>query len=132
MIVSTPQRIQLRRIKGWRKPPDTVTVSRGTRWGNPYKVVHGVPVWFVSDGEYHWDCADDFEAHELAVACYEAAVRRTPDLLVRGVPFVPRVVPSVVEVVRHLRGKDLACWCAPRYACHADALLRMANGPWPL
>ena len=27
-----------------------------------------------------------------------------------------------------LRGKSLACWCAPR-RCHADTLLRLANTP---
>lgn len=26
-----------------------------------------------------------------------------------------------------LRGKDLACWCAPRAACHADVLIELAN-----
>lgn len=26
-----------------------------------------------------------------------------------------------------LRGKNLACWCAPSVACHADVLLRLAN-----
>jgi Domain of unknown function (DUF4326) len=26
-----------------------------------------------------------------------------------------------------LRGKDLACWCPPGEACHADMLLRLAN-----
>lgn len=31
-----PQRIQLRRTKGWRMPPNTVKVDRTTRWGNPY------------------------------------------------------------------------------------------------
>lgn len=32
------------------------------------------------------------------------------------------------EAVRErLRGKDLACWCAP-LACHADVLLEIANG----
>jgi hypothetical protein len=27
-----------------------------------------------------------------------------------------------------LRGKSLACWCAP-LACHGDVLLRLANAP---
>lgn len=27
-----------------------------------------------------------------------------------------------------LRGKNLACWCAPDAACHADTLLELANG----
>jgi hypothetical protein len=29
-------------------------------------------------------------------------------------------------VQRHLRGKDLMCWCAPK-PCHADVLLEVAN-----
>jgi Domain of unknown function (DUF4326) len=31
-------RVQLRRSKGWRKPPGAVVVSRPSRWGNPYRV----------------------------------------------------------------------------------------------
>lgn len=31
-----PARVQLRRVAGWRKPPNTVVVSRPTRWGNPF------------------------------------------------------------------------------------------------
>ncbi len=26
-----------------------------------------------------------------------------------------------------LRGKDLACWCAPGDPCHADVLIELAN-----
>jgi hypothetical protein len=33
-----PKRIQLRRTKGWRLPPNTVVVSRPSRWGNPVKI----------------------------------------------------------------------------------------------
>ncbi len=33
-----PQRVQLRRFRGWRKPAGTVTVARPSRWGNPYHV----------------------------------------------------------------------------------------------
>jgi hypothetical protein len=33
-----PNRIQLSRRKGWRKPPGTVVVARPHRWGNPYRV----------------------------------------------------------------------------------------------
>jgi hypothetical protein len=28
-----------------------------------------------------------------------------------------------------LRGKNLACWCGPRYPCHGDVLLKIANAP---
>ena len=35
--MSRPVRIQLRRIKGWRMPANTVKVDRTTRWGNHYR-----------------------------------------------------------------------------------------------
>lgn len=33
-----PRRIQLRRIKGWRMPPNTIKVDRSSQWGNPFPV----------------------------------------------------------------------------------------------
>ena len=33
-----PERIQLRRTKGWRKPAGAVIVSRPSRWGSPFPV----------------------------------------------------------------------------------------------
>ena len=33
---------------------------------------------------------------------------------------------ALMAALPRLRGKNLACWCAPR-ACHADVLLRLAN-----
>lgn len=33
-----PQRVQLRRSKGWRKPEGTIVVARPSRWGNPFRV----------------------------------------------------------------------------------------------
>ncbi len=60
-----PRRVQQRRTKGWRKPLGAVSVVRGTRWGNPFKV--GL------DAGSNADAAVMFRAHlaehpELAVA----------------------------------------------------------------
>jgi hypothetical protein len=33
-----PQRVQLSRRKGWRLPPNTVSVARPSKWGNPFRV----------------------------------------------------------------------------------------------
>ncbi|ETX26587.1 DUF4326 domain-containing protein [Roseivivax isoporae] len=33
------------------------------------------------------------------------------------------------EIIRELRGKDLACWCPLDQPCHADVLLEIANRP---
>lgn len=34
----TPQRIQRRRTKGWRMPPNTICITRPGPWGNPFVV----------------------------------------------------------------------------------------------
>jgi hypothetical protein len=34
--MSKPKRIQRRRTKGWKMPPNTVYVGRPTIWGNPF------------------------------------------------------------------------------------------------
>lgn len=36
--VSEPVRVQRKRTKGWKMPPNTVYVGRGSQWGNPYRV----------------------------------------------------------------------------------------------
>jgi len=33
-----PKRVQRKRTKGWRMPPNTVYVGRPTKWGNPFKM----------------------------------------------------------------------------------------------
>ncbi len=32
-----PHRVQRKRTKGWRMPPNTIYVGRPTKWGNPYR-----------------------------------------------------------------------------------------------
>ena len=32
-----PERVQLRRSKGWRMPPNTIKVGRSGKWGNRFK-----------------------------------------------------------------------------------------------
>ena len=34
--------------------------------------------------------------------------------------------PDLMAALHELRGKDLACWCAPK-PCHGDILLRLTN-----
>lgn len=50
MTEDRPERIQLRRTRGWKMPPNTVKVDRTSVWGNPYKLadVDGDPARAVS------------------------------------------------------------------------------------
>jgi aspartate aminotransferase-like enzyme len=105
--VVSPQRIQLRRTAGWKKPAGAVTVSRGTFYGNPFRIGHLVRLRGDEDVSVVIN-------RELAVALFRAyAVERT------GFSRMVR---------RELAGKTLACWCAPDVPCHADVLLEIANG----
>lgn len=39
--MSTPVRIQRKRIKGWKMPANTVYVGRPSQWGNPFPIIPG-------------------------------------------------------------------------------------------
>jgi hypothetical protein len=123
--VSAPVRIQRSRTRGWRAPAGAVYVGRGTRWGNPWRVVRE-PVtggWHVHRegqdgvGIGTWPTAD--AARPLAVQLYEH--------------WAMHAVGFAAQVRAELAGRDLMCWCplpAPGQPdhCHAAVLLRIANG----
>ena len=104
-----PDRIQLRRTIGWRKPQGAVVVARPSRWGNPYSVRAATE-------------AGHLNPRLAAVDAYRAWLRGDPMEVAREGP-----PPSIEEIRRELRGRDLACWCPPDAPCHADVLLELAN-----
>jgi hypothetical protein len=115
--MSGPQRIQLRRTKGWRKPEGAIVVARPSKWGNPYRVGSLLDIGEIvkhRDGGH----IREFVAlvpcdAALAVALYGAHVKATFGL----------------DTIRaELAGHDLACWCPLDQPCHADVLLELANG----
>jgi hypothetical protein len=65
---AVPERIQLRRSKGWRKPMGAVVVARPSRWGNPFPVDGGeVPDRATSVARYRaWAATDPPELADLA------------------------------------------------------------------
>lgn len=97
------KRIQRKRTKGWRMPPNTVYVGRPTKWGNPYKV--GDLIGPFLDGPR---------------VTPQIAVERYRDWLVVNIGFGKL---SLSE----LRGKDLACFCQQGHPCHADVLIEFCN-----
>lgn len=118
-----PERIQLRRAKGWRMPPLTVKVDRTSKWGNPFSVWHDENdgQWFVSDGSCHWPVANKADGLALAVEKYTEQMEKRYNVAVYG------AATDLLDLQGELAGKNLACWCAPGRPCHADVLLRFAN-----
>lgn len=102
-----PERIQRKRMKGWRMPEGAVYVGRPTKWGNPFQAGKVVYLTGPKTGE-RADRAD-------VVRMYENRIRR-----VGG--------DEVIGLIRaELAGRDLVCWCPQDEPCHADVLLRIAN-----
>lgn len=106
-----PIRVQLKRTKGWRMPPDTMSVARPTKWGNPARVGAPHPYCLPEEIAAGLSCAEPLTAAE-AVEIFSCFYFDPAELAI-------------------LRGKNLACWCALDQPCHADALLEIANAPPP-
>ncbi len=119
--MTAPIRIQRSRAKGWRMPANTVYVGRPTRWGNPW-TVGLVACGCRSAGE----CSHNSFRCETAAEAVEAfrSWRETTHAEHRR-----RDTGFVEKWLAPLRGKNLACWCAPDVPCHADVLLELANKP---
>jgi uncharacterized protein DUF4326 len=144
-----PERIQLRRTVGWRKPEGAVVVSRPGRWGNPFAyrtrtALARVPALDGSAWEYEDRISADGMRHDYhhpggrvtehwvrymtRAECVElyrrALVTPTPQLYLLD---RSRARLTVEDVRTQLAGRDLACWCRPDQPCHADVLLELAN-----
>ena len=101
-----PRRIQRRRTKGWRMPPNTIYVGRQTKWGNPYRVGTQIVDLQGLDPDHTLPPMNDASA----VESYRLMLPFRDDL-----------------DIKELRGQNLACWCPLDKPCHADVLLEIAN-----
>ena len=99
-----PVRIQRKRTKGWRAPANAVYVGRPTKFGNPFRP-------------------------EACSGGRAEAVERFRQLATRKFRDTGDRLPSIAEIQRELRGKDLMCFCGTAEVCHADVLLAIANMP---
>lgn len=81
-------------------------VGRPSKWGNPFSHLEN-------------------SRAEFRVATREEAIEKF-----RVWINAPEQAQLKEAAQQELRGKILACWCAPK-ACHADVLAEIANGEEP-
>lgn len=129
--VTKPVRIQRKRTKGWKMPPNTIYVGRSSaEWdahrpfANPFRVGgyfkigrgagHSGFQWLEAYKDYADASFTLIETKEQAVAWFR---------------LYRRLYPYKDDELKALRGKNLACWCALDSDCHADVLLELANDP---
>jgi len=111
----TPKRIQRKRTKGWRMPPNTLYVGRGSKWGNPFSIDYHIRVMGFSEDEARRECIFKF----------------TECITGRDEPISPdyaKQMDTIKKNIAALRGLNLCCWCPLDQPCHADVLLEIANG----
>lgn len=127
-----PDRVQMMRRKGWRKPDHVIYVGRPTRWGNPYVVGEGQVKWtgiIVGPGVGFYDPADQRIADvplRDGLTAVEAVELYRIDLL-GSLNDHHRHFDGLRDALEELRGHDLACWCSLDEPCHADVLIELAN-----
>lgn len=100
-----PIGVQRKRTKGYKMPPNTVSVTRPGKWGNPFKV--GMVIRDPQNDNY----ITTLETVEDVLNWYRKWLRYT----------------GRMEDVKELRGKNLACFCPLDQPCHRDILLEIAN-----
>ena len=122
--MSEPKRIQRKRAKGWKMPPNTVYVGRPTKWGNPWnlkafggdrkKIIRLYRAWMT--GTFNEKAIERIGGKNTTCDPQPLAMLRW--LMIRG---------ALRKQLPELRGKNLACWCPLDQPCHADVLLEIAN-----
>ena len=91
------------RVKGWKMPENTVCVCRPGRFGNPFLI-------------------GPDRTQRQAVDCFRSWLT-TPHITAG----IPEKKQAILDGLESLRGKNLACFCKPGTACHADVLINLAN-----
>ena len=113
-----PKRIQRKRTRGWRMPENCRCVTRPGIFGNPFKGERAVRLFRLMM-QRRW-AELERQLRAIAPGAGETAVLLTMcDLQIRA--------KQIRDRLGELRGKDLACYCAPDKPCHADVLLELAN-----
>jgi Domain of unknown function (DUF4326) len=85
-------------------------IDRITMWGNPFIIeIHGNRDTVV-DAHLYWLNRWVEDREEIIITIGEKRFSNK----------------WVMENIELLKGKDLACWCAPE-RCHGDNLLKLAN-----
>jgi len=116
----TPKRIQRKRTKGWRLPPNTVCVDRTSRFGNPFIAKECRAAGYEGTDE---------EIKQRCVKAFRAWLCDKDGWLNWDGPESEQAKQVILDALPDLRGKDLACFCKEGDSCHGDVLIELANKP---
>lgn len=105
-------RIQRKRLKGWRQPPNTRYCGRGTKYGNQHKIIVTLDGWVVDGVKFQ----TRYDAQKYSVEKYKMDVLEE---LKRN--------PAYFD---ELKGyENLSCFCPLEMPCHVDAIIEFLSSP---
>jgi hypothetical protein len=120
--ITQPQRIQRKRTKGWKMPPNTVCVTRPGNHGNPFKVGG----WFkMGNGNYGFTWLQRFD--EVDADIYGFTLIKTKAQAVQWYRRYRELYPFTNAETEALRGRNIACFCPLTDPCHGDVILELVN-----
>ena len=114
MLAVCPVRVQRKRTKGYKMPPNTKSVTRPGKFGNPYKIgMHNI--WgSLKDYLIEKNGENTYHDVEDVLLAYRQKIKSSQ---------------AMQRLIKHfLKGKNLACFCPLDKPCHADILLEVGNG----
>lgn len=108
MTVHIPTRVQRKRTKGFRLPPNTLCCTRPGKWGNPFQVGISHPV-SIDTGNFKTDMVMSRElACQLFYHYLQDWTEREPD--------------AMEELLQY---DHLACYCSLAELCHVDMIIQL-------
>lgn len=108
-----PKRIQRRRTRGWRRPPNTVIVDQTSDFGNPFTIAEALEAGYGETEE---------QARAFVIRAFRYWLEDDPDWGRCYSKERARLLERLPELV----GMDLACTCRLDQECHGTILLAMA------
>lgn len=109
------KRVQRKRTKGFRLPPKTKCINRGTDWGNPFKVIKKGDGWLAL--YYHSDNVGVF------VPKKEYAIRLSINWYRK---YLLTQIERGTLSLSDFDGYDhIACFCPVDQPCHGDVIINL-------
>ena len=122
------KRVQRKRTKGWKMPPNTKYVGRSTRWGNPFRVVKDD---FPDHDAWNVKCeSNDVQGFILTRICRHYSYRNKTEAINDAIRcyLAWLFATELYTELNKLRNYDgLACWCDSNEPCHVDLLIDLLN-----